>query len=798
MIYDDVANNEGNPFAGKVRVIARRRLRGTLSSLAPCLSHLAHSAPSPPSSQLFNTANGTDVYGGCDPDYTGMDVSMQTFFAVLEGNASGVRHGGRVLNSTENDNVFIIYTDHGAPGYVTFPSGPAMHAGDLNDALVRMHTAKRYKQALLYMDACNSGSMFASGLLKAPNLLAVTAATGEEESFAAFCPPFDRIAKENNRETFSCLGDIFTIGWILDDAGQVAGQVGGKAGDQAGETIGQQLAYLANRTVTARLPKPGSHVTVFGDVSLKALPISVFAGSSASASASPSSPLGGQRNYLNHGTPVSSRDVELVLARHRAASVASLADRRVAERELARVQTARRTADTSYAAVATSAAAAVAAVAAADVAVVASSAAAQQQHMSATAERWLHGAVSPAVFAQPAACYKGALAAAKIQCGPMDDYSIKYSRLLANMCGERLSLAAITAALDSGCVSPTGNDTKDKSAHVAGELASRYDLVSTPCGRRPRECVVEAPHGSVVHFAEDYHGEGGGEAMGEGGGFRVVHADGRVESVAVPESCHAFAAEMMGRTEERVGAKGEEREVRGGREGREGRGTQADNRASSTLTIPNGWIQSAGVYRMDPTDTVSEFVGQWPVPAAPKVPKKPETLYYFIGLEDRTQGKLTSIHQPVLTWGDETEGGRGGWHLWSWTCCPKNLTWHSPDIAIETGDLIYGSIEKKSPAVWEIKSAFKNATGWQNTTLTSQVGTYTFNYADVTLETYNVTDCSGMVGGSVGFTDLALTLASGKPWVPPTWYVTGQPNDCRTKLDILNASAMTITSSGGR
>ena len=46
------------------------------------------------------------------------------------------------------------------------------------------------------------------------------------------------------------------------------------------------------------------------------------------------------------------------------------------------------------------------------------------------------------------------------------------------------------------------------------------------------------------------------------------------------------------------------------------------------------------------------------------------------------QGKLTTTHQPVLTWGDETEGGQfpGQWHLWSWTCCPKNLTWHSPDI----------------------------------------------------------------------------------------------------------------------
>ena len=34
-------------------------------------------------------------------------------------------------------------------------------------------------------------------------------------------------------------------------------------------------------------------------------------------------------------------------------------------------------------------------------------------------------------------------------------------------------------------------------------------------------------------------------------------------------------------------------------------------------------------------------------------------------------GKLTTIHQPVLTWGDQTEGGQynNSWHLWSWTCC---------------------------------------------------------------------------------------------------------------------------------
>ena len=31
---------------------------------------------------------------------------------------------------------------------------------------------------------------------------ALNAATGEEESFAAFCPPYDKIVSENGRETF--------------------------------------------------------------------------------------------------------------------------------------------------------------------------------------------------------------------------------------------------------------------------------------------------------------------------------------------------------------------------------------------------------------------------------------------------------------------------------------------------------------------------------------------------------------------------------------------------------------------
>ena len=224
MMFDDVANNEGNPFMGK----------------------------------LFNTANGTDVYAGCKLAYREMDVSMENFFKVLHGDATA---GGAVLGSGANDDVFVVYTDHGAPGYVTFPSGPAMHASDLSAALATMHSKNMYGRLLLYMDACNSGSMFETNP-PPPNALVVTAANDHEDSWAAFCPPYDKVHAEGDREAFSCLGDVFSINWI------VAATSGG------GGTVGAQVALVANETANGQTLNPhhNSHVQVYGDNSIRAAP----------------------------------------------------------------------------------------------------------------------------------------------------------------------------------------------------------------------------------------------------------------------------------------------------------------------------------------------------------------------------------------------------------------------------------------------------------------------------------------------------------------------------------------------
>jgi legumain len=95
MAYDDVANNSRNPFPG----------------------------------QLFNRTDGPNVYDASVVDYKGTDVTAEKFLAVLTGDAATA--GGKVLESNENSQVFVYYTDHGAPNLVAFPSGGYLYADKL-------------------------------------------------------------------------------------------------------------------------------------------------------------------------------------------------------------------------------------------------------------------------------------------------------------------------------------------------------------------------------------------------------------------------------------------------------------------------------------------------------------------------------------------------------------------------------------------------------------------------------------------------------------------------------------------
>ena len=67
------------------------------------------------------------------------------------------------LLSGPNDHVFINFVDHGAPGLWAFPDSE-LHARELQDAIVDMNRAKRYGKLVMYIEACESGSLFENKL----------------------------------------------------------------------------------------------------------------------------------------------------------------------------------------------------------------------------------------------------------------------------------------------------------------------------------------------------------------------------------------------------------------------------------------------------------------------------------------------------------------------------------------------------------------------------------------------------------------------------------------------------------
>lgn len=178
MMFDDIANSGENPIPGK----------------------------------LYNKPNGEDVYAGCKIDYKGADVTPENFMSILKGDATALKGKGtgRVLGSNKKSKVFVNFADHGAPGLIAFPKGQ-LYANDFNDTLNYMHEKEMFDQMVVYIEACESGSMFDGILSDKINVYAVTAANPTESSWGTYCYPDDAI---NETHINTCLGDLFSVNWL--------------------------------------------------------------------------------------------------------------------------------------------------------------------------------------------------------------------------------------------------------------------------------------------------------------------------------------------------------------------------------------------------------------------------------------------------------------------------------------------------------------------------------------------------------------------------------------------------------
>lgn len=166
---------------------------------------IAYNPENPDPGVIINRPDGPNVYEGVPRDYVGSSVTPENFLRALSGDAEGLRGvgSGKVVRSGPNDRIFVNLVDHGGPGIFAFPRS-LLKATDLADAVLAMHRDRKFGEMVLYVEACESGSMFSNLLPDDIGVYAVSASSPNQPSYACYM--------DEHLNTF--LGDVFSIsGW---------------------------------------------------------------------------------------------------------------------------------------------------------------------------------------------------------------------------------------------------------------------------------------------------------------------------------------------------------------------------------------------------------------------------------------------------------------------------------------------------------------------------------------------------------------------------------------------------------
>ncbi|CAB3360414.1 Hypothetical predicted protein [Cloeon dipterum] len=281
MMYDDIANSNENPIKG----------------------------------EIINEPGGSNVYLNISKDYTGDAVNASTFLAVLRGDKEAVTGvgSGRVLESGPHDHIFINFVDHGAPGLLAMPTD-VVYASNLLSTLQDMSAKSKFAKMVLYVEACESGSMFDGILPDDTNIFVVTAADPAESSYACY---FD-----NFRQAY--LADVFSAMWMQDAEQE----------DLSRATLHHQFETVRTRTNT-------SHVEEYGDLNVGATFVKDFIGAL---------PVNSFRSAIRHPLRdvVSSRDVAIEVLKRSIRAEKDAAKKHVLRQKLHRMNKHRKMMSTQF------------------------------------------------------------------------------------------------------------------------------------------------------------------------------------------------------------------------------------------------------------------------------------------------------------------------------------------------------------------------------------------------------------------------------------------------------------------
>ncbi|KAJ7551267.1 hypothetical protein O6H91_06G007400 [Diphasiastrum complanatum] len=227
---------------------------------------IANSFENPRPGVIINNPQGSDVYHGVPKDYTGANLTVDNFYAVIRGDRAAIQGGsGKVVDSGPDDYIFIFYSDHGGPGVLGMPTTPNIYANDFVDVLKEKHAAGTYKEMAIYLEACESGSIFEGLLPEGLNIYATTASNAEESSWGTYCPG---MYPPPPPEFMTCLGDLYSVAWMEDS----------EVHNLNRETLEDQYLSVKTRTSNHNTYSIGSHVMQYGDTKFKTHQLSAYLG----------------------------------------------------------------------------------------------------------------------------------------------------------------------------------------------------------------------------------------------------------------------------------------------------------------------------------------------------------------------------------------------------------------------------------------------------------------------------------------------------------------------------------------
>lgn len=406
---------------------------------------VAYAVENPHPGRVINSPDGPDVYAGVPKDYVGEDVTADNFLAVLRGDKEAMVGigSGKVIDSASVDKVFVYYADHGAPGVLGMPVGPFLYGIDLVDALKYKAQHRKFKEMVLYVEACESGSIFEGLLPDDLNIFATTAATGQESSWGCYCPG---MSPPPPPEYHTCLGDKYSVSWMED---------ADKLNRSSTETLGQQFDLVKAETSSHSFQggfQPGSHVLEFGTLRISAERVESWIGLQNDMLKPASSPHFDSRDDFNVSTNSEERRIhrtttecgqrvateQYYVESVHAAVEGSLARARAAKK-LADFQTEHARTDDmvmrtlqSLAKIVTNAT--------------------RTLDSNETVERWVE-TVRPRGIAvvDDWECMKERVASWEANCGPLGEFGMHWTRTFANTCNDGVSPNDFRLAANETC-----------------------------------------------------------------------------------------------------------------------------------------------------------------------------------------------------------------------------------------------------------------------------------------------------------------------------------------------------------